>query len=355
MKRQRLLVIFEKVLVPLISISIGLGAALVIATILGESPVKVLGILLEGAFGNNTQIGYSLYYATPLLFTGLSVAWAFRVGLFNIGGEGQMMLGGVAMAALGIAFPNLPAVVALPMILFVGFFVGGAWGALAGWFKAKRGCHEVLSSILLNFISYSLCSFLILHVLKNPDSQSPETAPIGVGFELPVLGFGGTSPVNASIFLAVLAAFAFWFVFAKTKFGFVQRMSGEALQVARRAGVSVDKQIIFAMFLSGGLAGLGGISQILGYLHKAKDGFPAGAGFMGIAVALLGRNSAIGVLLASLLFGVLTQGALNLDLDTEKVSRDLAVVIQAFIVLSVASQVGLQQLFKTWVERRREP
>jgi ABC-type uncharacterized transport system permease subunit len=336
----------QKMILPLISLAIGLGAALLLAVFLGESASNVLGILLRGAFGSSTQIGYSLYYATPLILTGLSVAWAFRAGLFNIGGEGQMTVGGVALAAVGIGFSDLPSVVALPLALAACFVSAGLWGALAGWLKAKRGCHEVLATILLNFIAYGLTSYLMLSILKNPDSQNPETKPLGAGYLLSSLtSIGGSSPLSTAIFISLLAVAMYAFIFAKTRFGFLQRMAGGAAEVGKRAGINMDRQVIWAMFISGGLSGLAAVGPILGFAGKAREGFAAGAGFVGIAVALLGRNSAIGVLLAALLFGVLTKGALDLDLDTDKVTRDLAVVIQAFIVLAVASDKGWRDLY----------
>ncbi|MEK7356876.1 MAG: ABC transporter permease [Bdellovibrionota bacterium] len=337
---------------PLVSFLIGVSAALAISWILGENPIEVARILVNGAFGSATQIGYSLFYATPLIFTGLSVAWAFKAGLFNIGAEGQMTLGGLAMAIVGISLSGLPAVVAIPVAFVVAFVVGGLWGALAGWMKAKRGCHEVLTTILLNFVAYGVSSFFILSVFRNRDVQSPETEVVGDGFQIGAMEWlGGTSPLNWSFAYALIAAVLFHFIFKKTRLGFYQRMAGGAPMTGRLAGIGMDRQTIIAMFVSGGLAALAGASPVLGFMFKAREGFSGGAGFVGIAVALLGRNSAFGVVAAAILFGALTRGALDLDLDTEKVSRDLATVIQALIVLAVASQVGLGQLWTKMTER----
>ena len=321
----------------------GVACALAIAAALGEDPLLVLQVMVQGAFGSATQIGYSLYYATPLMLTGLSVAWAFRAGLFNIGAEGQMTLGGLAMAVVGIVFAGAPPIIAIPLALFAAFMVGGLWGGFAGWMKAKRGCHEVLATILLNFVAYGLSSFLILNVFKDPVSQVPETKPVGAGYQLGQLSMiGGTSPVNWSLFIAVIALVVFWFIFKRTRLGFYQRLVGGAPMVGRFAGLSMDQQVILAMFFSGGFAALAGASPVLGFALKAREGFAGGAGFVGIAVALLGKNSPVGIFFSAILFGALTKGALDLDLDTEKVSRDLALVIQALVVIAVASQAGLQ-------------
>ena len=324
------------------ALSLGFGAALALAAILGENPVNVLNLLVQGAVGTATARGYSLFYATPLILTGLSVAWALRAGLFNIGAEGQMTIGGTAMAAAGILASGLPGFVALPLALTAAFAAGGLWAALAGWIKAKRGCHEVLSTILLNFIAYGISSFVIVQALRDPASQGPETAQVGDTFRIGVIPWiGGASPLNWSLALAVAAAALFGFVFARTRFGFVQRLCGGAPETARRAGHRLDREIVKAMFLSGGLAGLAGAGTVLGFAGRAREGFAGGAGFVGIAVALLGGGSAVGIVAASLLFGMLAKGSLNLEIDADYITRDLAIVIQALVVLAIACQKGL--------------
>ena len=345
----------QRAVVPFAALLIGMACALAIAAIVGENPIKVLRVLVVGAFGSATDFGYSLYYATPLLLTGLSVAWAFRAVLFNIGAEGQMTLGGVAMAAVGIGLPNLPSLVAIPLALTAAFAVGGTWGAVAGWIKARRGCHEVLTTILLNFIAYGLSSFVILSVLKNPTSQVPETALVGAGYQIPLLGefLAGTSPANWTLLFSLVLVAAYGLVFKFTRLGFYQRLAGGAAEVGRRAGISMDRQTILAMFISGGIAALAAASPVLGFAYKTREGFTSNAGFVGVAVALLGRNSPIGIVISALLFGVLTKGALDLDLDTQYVSRDLSTVIQAFIVLAVASHVGFSSLWGHFLERMR--
>ncbi len=340
---------FDRFLLPVLALILGLSVALALAAISGENPLEVLMILLRGSLGSATQIGYSLFYATPLIFTGISVAWAFKSGLFNIGAEGQMAIGGLAMAVVGICFPTMPSLVAIPLALFAAFFAGGMWGAIAGWMKAKRGCHEVLATILLNFVAYGLVGFFILSVFNNQESASPETMAIGASYQLSEMTWlGGTSPLSTAFFYAVVALAIYGFVFKKTLWGFRQRLTGGAPGVALRAGVNLDREIIKAMFMAGGFAGLAGLGLVLGFAHKAREGFTSGLGFVGIAVALLGRNSAIGIFLAALLFGVLTKGALDLDIDTESVTRDLAVVIQALIVIAIASHQGLHDLFLRW-------
>ena len=337
--------ILSSLLIPAVSFVFGLGVALIIAAILDENPLHVLEVLVSGSMGSATNFGYSLYYATPLLLTGLSVAWAFRAGLFNIGAEGQMAFGGLAMAITGIECKGLPFYLALPLAFVAAFLSGGAWGAIAGWIKAKRGCHEVLVTILLNFVAYGITGFFILSVFKNPDSQVPETAPVGLGFQIPAVPFiGGMSPLNCSLLLSIVMVLVYGFIFRRTKLGFYQKMTGGAPEVGRRAGIDIDRQIILAMFISGGIAALAAASPVLGFAMKDREGFTANAGFVGVAVALLGRNNPVGIMASALLFGMLTKGALDLDLDTDYVTRDLATVIQALIVLAVASSLGIQTL-----------
>ncbi len=328
------------------ALALGVFLALIVVAVLGDSPLNVLRIMFDSALASPTQVGYSLYYATPLLLTGLSVAWAGRAGLFNIGAEGQMTIGGVVMAAVGLAFPALPSFFAIPLALFAGFFAGGVWGAIAGWMKAKRGCHEVLSTILLNFVAYGLAAYTIVGLLKNPASQSPETAVVGDGYQIAqISGLGGTSPLNWALLLSVMCLVFYWFIFKKTRLGFHQRLAGGAPIAGRLAGVKMDRQVITAMFFSGGFAALAAAGPVLGFAHKAREGFAGGAGFVGIAVALLGRGRPIGILFSALLFGVLIKGSLDLDIDTDFVSRDLSTVIQALIVIAVASQPGLMTGF----------
>ncbi len=328
---------------------LALFAVLGLALLLGENAFEVARIIWLGAWGSSTAMGYSLYYATPLILTGLSVAWAMRVGLFNIGAEGQMTMGGIAMVALGILWKDLHPVLAWPLALLVGAVVGAIWAAVPAWFKVRRGTHEVLVCILMNFVAYGVGGYLILHVLRNPESQNPETLEIGSGFHWPPLSWvGGQSPLNATLLLAIVVIVVFAWLGARTRFGLHQRWVGGASEFAARSGISPQLHQVTAMLISGALAGIAGSSILLGYLHKAREGFAGGAGFIGIAVALLGGLRPWGVLAAAILFGGLQKGAIDLDLDTEKISRDLATVMQAMVVAAVAA---LPILNEFWSKR----
>lgn len=335
------------------AIAIGVGVALCLTGFLGENPLDVAFVLVNGSIGSATSFGYSLFYATPLIFTGLAVAWALRAGLFNIGAEGQMTIGGIAMATVGILFDGASAWLAWPLALVAGFAAGAFWGWIVGWLKIHRGVHEVLGSILMNFVSYGIAGLFILNIFRNTESANPETVELGHGFQLAVLDWiGGTSPLNIAFVFALIFAGVVDLVIRRSKVGLRLRWVGAAPEFAKRSGVSISKESIRAMAISGGLAGLAGASVILGYMHKAREGFSSGAGFVGIAVALLGRANAWGVVAAALLFGSLQKGSLDLDIDTEKISRDLAVVIQALIVLAVASRPVIEKPIREWLERR---
>jgi general nucleoside transport system permease protein len=332
----------------LFSVSFGIVICLCLAAVLGENPFYVLKVLIVGAFGSLTNIGYTLFYTTPLIFTGLSVALAFHGGLFNIGAEGQLYMGALFLAAVGILAPDLPPGVAPVVGIGAALLGGGIWGSLAGWLKSYRGSHEVIVTIMLNFISYSICGFAIMNIFKNPNSQNPETYPIGAAYHLG--GFGEistSSPLNLSFILACLAALAVWILLFKTKWGYELRLTGHRPETARRAGIPVRLRLMQAMCLSGALAGLVGVNEIMGFSHKFRDQFSAGYGFIGIAVALLGRNRPAGVLGAALLFGALQKGSLDLELDTEKITRDMAGVMQAFIILFVASESYWVKLYES--------
>lgn len=325
----------------MIGVISSIGAALIVCLIfsylIGENPLVVLTSLIHGATGNVSNLGYTLFYATPLIWTGLSVAVAFHAGLFNIGAEGQLYFGALVMTSFALAFPKFP--FAIPLGIIASFIGGGFWGAIAGYLKAYRRNHEVIVTIMLNFISYAFCSFAILHLIKNPLSPNPESAEVGGSYFLSGLGkISETSPVNLSFPLALLTSGIVWFLLYRTTWGFNVRLCGASPETAKRSGVDVKKYIFQAMTISGGLAGLVAVNEVMGSAHKFRDQFSSGYGFMGIAVALLGKNRPLGIILAALVFGALQKGSLDLELDTERITRDLALIIEALIILFVASQ-----------------
>lgn len=323
---------------PLLSVILGLGLGLMVTQIAGENPWNVLQILARSAFGSRYDFGMTLFYSTPLIFTGLSVAFAFQAGLFNIGAEGQLALGALAAAAMGIYFPHLPFPLAPLIAAGVAFFAGAVWGAIPGWLRAKRGSHEVINTIMLNFIAAGLTSWVTLYLLRNPESQNPETAEVGAGYLIPHLTMFGESALSLALPLALLTAFLFWYFLWKTALGYEIRAVGQNEAAARAAGIDSAKIRILAMTIAGGLAGLVAVSEVLGSAARFKLGFSPGYGFMGIAVALLGRNHPVGVVLSALLFGALHKGTSDLDLETENITRDLALILQSLVILCVSAE-----------------
>jgi general nucleoside transport system permease protein len=323
---------------PILAVLLGLVLGLSATWIAGENPWHVLTILARGAFGSSYNLGMTLFHATPLIFTGLSVAVAFHAGLFNIGAEGQLTCGALAAAAVGAVWPGLGAPFAPVLAGLAALAAGTAWGAIPGWLRARRGSHEVISTIMLNFIAAGLASYVALYVLRNPESQNPETRPIGAGFCIPQFGAFGTAPVSAALPLALLAAALVWILLWRTVLGFEIRAVGQSESAARAAGINPGGIRIIAMSLAGGLAGLVAVGEVLGNAGKFRVGFSPEYGFMGIAVALLGRNQPAGVVAAALLFGALHNGATELDLETEHVTREVSLIFQALIILSVSAE-----------------
>jgi general nucleoside transport system permease protein len=316
---------------PLIAVALALlaGAGFILA--IGEDPFAVYALMLRETLGTGYGIGQTLFKATPLIFCGLAVAVGFRAGLFNIGAEGQLTVAAFAAALAGTQFVDLPHVLLLPLILLVAIAAGAAWGAVPGVLKARFGSHEVINTIMLNFIAFALVSYLGRGVFQ---PATVRTAEIGAWATLPRLdawfpALRG-SPANLSLLLALLAAVAVGVVLFRTRLGFEVRALGLNATAARYGGVPVGATQVRAMAISGALAGLAGMNFVLGYKHFFELGFSAGAGFMGIAVALLGRNHPAGVVLAALFFGALSHGGLAIS---QRVPKELVDILQAIVIL----------------------
>jgi ABC-type uncharacterized transport system permease subunit len=364
--------LLRELLFPLIAVvaAFFIGGLIVLA--IGDDPLEVYRLLLSSAFsfydalGNFTfdNWGYTLFYATPLIFTGLAVALAFKCGLLNIGAEGQLYVGAFAAAWVGFTFTGAPGFVLVPLSVLAAILAGGVWGAIPGVLKARFGSHEVINTIMLNFIAVGLLSYLVQHHYKeagDPIMQTGEIAhqahiarlhtllaPLGIDFPQRI-------PLNVAFLLALLTCFAVWVFLWRTKWGYEIRAVGSNPAAAEYGGISVPRQIILAMALSGTLAGMVGINEVLGYRYRYYHDFSAHYGFTGIAVALLGRNHPAGIVLAAILFGALTRGALFVDIFTERVSKDLVQVLQAIIILFVAMEAlfrgSLARFLPAWARK----
>lgn len=339
----------RKFLQPVLAVVVGLAVGLCFTWFAGENPWHVLRIMARSAFGSGYDVGMTLFYTTPLIFTGLSVAVAFQAGLFNIGAEGQLILGALAAGAVGAVWPGVPWPVAPLLAGTAALLAGTLWGAIPGWLRARRGSHEVINTIMLNFIAAGIASYVTIYLLKNPATQNPETRPIGAGYLIHQFAIFGGAPVSMALPLAIVAAILVWILLWRTVIGFEMRAVGQNESAARTAGIDAGKIRILAMCLAGGLAGLVGVGEVLGNAGKFRLGFSPQYGFIGIAVALLGRNQPAGVIAAALLFGALHKGTADLDLETEHVTREVSLILQALIILSVSAE-GLW----SWMKRRGE-
>jgi simple sugar transport system permease protein len=305
------------------------------------------GALFQGSFGSIYAISETLVAATPVVLAGLGIALGFRAGLFNIGAEGQVIVGGIAAVYVGFAFTDLPIYVHLPLALLAGAVAGALWASIAGWLKAATGAHEVITTIMLNLIAVRLLEYL----LRNPPLQregrsDPISESVLASASLPRLltYLDPSLRVNAGILIAiVLVGFVYWLLF-RTTLGFEFRASGFNPDAARYAGMRAGVIIVVTMAIAGALAGLAGANQVLGVLGRASPGFSGGVGFDAIAVALLGRSHPVGVLLAGLLFGALEAGGRQMQVSAG-VSIDLIGIIQALIVVFIAAPLLVQSIF----------
>ena len=318
---------------------VGIALCLGIVAAVGESPWLVLKVLFTSGFGSAYDFGQVLYYATSLILTGLAVFIPLRAGLFNIGAEGQLTMGALAMTAVGLYARQTPAFFAPLLALAFGIFVSGLWGFIPGILKTKRGSHEVILTMMLNFVAAGIANYLITGPMQSSSSQNPETDSVAEVFRFqnwdPIHLWSPDSPANMSFLVAVLLCFAVWFWSRKAVSGFEQKVSGYGPEISATAGLDAKKYQLWSMTIAGALAGLVGMNEILGAAGKFRLGFSPDLGFMGIAVALLARGNALGVLPAAVLFAVLQKGASDLDLETQTITRDFARILQAVIILSV--------------------
>ena len=332
----------DLVLLPLVCLGLALLAAGLVVLLVGQDPVRVMTVLVQGALGTQRGLSYTLYYATTFIFTGLAVAVAFHGGLFNIGGEGQAIMGGLGtgLAALYLS-ALLPAWLMLPVMLISGALFGLVWAIVPGYLQAYRGSHIVITTIMFNFIASSVLVYLLVNHLRPPGTMSVESAPFAESAKLPAvhealaaLGIAWpSSPLNLSLLLALLACLGVYLFLWRTRGGYHLRAVGSSPGAAEYAGIKSTHQLVIAMSISGALAGLVGMNEIAGVNGKLLLEFVSGAGFTGIAVSLMGRNHPLGIILASMLFGALFQGGAEVAFEVPGFSRDMVVMVQGFIVL----------------------
>ncbi len=300
----------------------------------GTDPYTGFSALLGGALGGPKAIAETLAQTTNLLFPALGICLAFRAGLFNIGAEGQLLIGGLAAGAIG-AHLMVPGPLAIPVILICGFVGGGLWGALAGWMKSQFAANEIISTLMLNFVAISIANYLVSGPLKSPVATGAETAPLPQSsWLLPLMP---DTRVTVALLIALVIAGIIQFIFTRTVFGYDLRAVGEAPEAARRNGVNIKTLTWIAMGLSGGIAGLGGASIVAGELHRFNTQLSSQYGFTAIAVALVGDLHPLWVCLAAFGFGILESGGLAMQASAN-VPKDAIHVIEGIIILVLAAR-----------------
>jgi len=357
--QRRWMVAAQKIGAPLISASLAVVVGSLIIWASGYDPRAAFIALFEGSFGSPKAIGDTLLKATPLILTGLAVAYGFRAGLFNIGAEGQLFLGGLAATWLGLSLAGLPWFLLIPLMLLASMLAGAAWAFVPAILKARIGAHEVITTMMFTYIGRYLVSYLVIGPLKAP-GQIPQTAELPdagqlsriqalfseatlASFEFLKLGRG-----HLGIVVAVLAAVLVWFVLKYTTLGYENRAVGFNPWASQTAGISVQWTTVKALCISGGLAGLAGSTEVMGVHHRLFDQFSSGFGFTGIAVALLAKNHPIGVIPAALLFGALAAGAGRMQFQAD-VPQKIVLIIQALVIFFVAAEEIV-----LWFIRRRQ-
>ena len=308
------------------------GAIVLLAT--GYSPIDAYLALIRGAFGDIYGIGQTLTQATPIIFTALAFIFAFKCGLFNIGAEGQLLIGGFTAALVGISFGDLPIYVHLPLALLAGAAGGALWGFIPGILKARLGAHEVITSMMLSYVALYITSYMVNYPFIAPPGWVAQTVLVAPSAELPRIL--PPTQLSASIFIAIGMAIITTLILDRTVLGYEVRAVGLNTSAAKSNGINVKNTIVFAFVLSGALAGLGGAGEILGVHHRFINGFSPGYGFDGLAVGLIGGLNPIGSILAAILLGALRAGGMTMNTFTG-VPIDIVSVLQGLVVLFVAA------------------
>ena len=340
-------------LVPLLNLALAFLISGAVIFAIGESPLESTAILLRGAFGSGEGVGYTLFYATNFIFTGLAFAVAAHAGLFNIGVEGQAYIGGLGVALASLYFEHLPQPLIILIAIILSATFGAAWAFIPAILQAKRGSHLVITTMMFNFIASALMVYLLVNVLKPPGDMAPESRTFIENARMPHLNnlFGlntSTSPLNLAFVWALICAAGVWLLIWRTRLGYELRTLGASPDAARYAGMPVTWLTIIALMISGGLGGFLALNEVMGAQNHLYEAFSGGYGFVGIAVALMGRNRSIGIILASILFGALYQGGAELAFDKPAITRDMIVLVQGLVILSVGA---LEHLFRPTLAR----
>ena len=354
MRNLSLLRVGRAMLIPALALVTALIIGAIIMVIFGDDPIAAYRGLVEGAFGGGRSWSLTIRKTTPLILTGLSVAVAFKAGLFNIGASGQFIMGTVASVAVGVNFAGLPAAIHLPLALLAGIAGGMVWGAIPGLLKVTTGAHEVIVTIMLNYVASLFAGWTVYAGGTQGQTPGPlwdstagpisETADVLASAQLPWI-VGPPYRIHYGVILALLAAILIWWLIFKTVIGFEIRTVGLNAKAARYAGMRVPQRIVLAMVIAGGLAGLAGAIETLGLNHKFAPEFSGAVGFDGITVALLGQTHPLGVVLSAFMLGALDAGSARMQFESG-VAADIIQIIQALVLAFVAAPTIIRTLFR---------
>ncbi len=342
-RASRLQLLTGSLIIPVLSVLIALVVGGILLAITGANPLEVYWALIQGAFLRNRALGNTLVVATPYILLGLGVSLSFTAGLFNIGAEGQFYVGALVGVWIGFALPGLPMFVHLPLALLGGALAGALWGGIAGLLKATRGAHEVITTIMLNYIAFALTDFMVNGPLRS-EGTAPRTPDVQPGAVLPEI-FGAPDRLHWGFVLALLLLAAYWFLTKRMPLGFSIQTVGANPDAARYAGISVQRTTVIAMLISGGLCGLAGAVEVLGVYRYMPAAFTTGYGFDSIAISLLGQGHPIGIFVAAILFGAMNNGATYMQFAAG-VSNNIIAVLQAFIVIFVGAPAIIKSLIR---------
>jgi len=334
--------VWRTIAVQVVAVLLAVLIGAIILLVSGANPIEAYAALLRGSFGTTTALGRTLEKATPLIFSGLAVAFAFKAGMFNIGAQGQLLLGAITAAFLGFAIHGLPAFIHMPLALIGGALAGGLYGVIPGALKAYRGAHEVIVTIMLNYIAINITDYLA-------DGPWKDTSPGNIVARTPVIdpsaAIGRLGPVPIGFIIAILIAFIVWWLLYKTTIGFEIRMVGLSPDAARYAGIRVARTLILTMVISAILAGIGGAVETQGVVGRFQPGFNTGLGFDGITVAMLGKTHPFGTIPAAILVGAMKAGSSEMQFASG-VAKEITDVIQALILFFVAADVIVRTLLR---------
>ena len=357
--RRHLLSVLRRIGTPLVSVALAIGVGSIIIWVSGYDPGAAFAALFKGAFGSPKAVGDTLLKSTPLILTGLAVAYGFRAGLFNIGAEGQLFMGGLAATALGLVLGGISWWISVPLMLIAAMLAGAAWAFIPALLKARIGAHEVITTMMFTYIAKYFVSFLVNGPMREP-GNIPQTRALDPAAQLPriaslfsdatreAMQFLNLGRGHMGIVVALIAAVVVWLILKYTTLGFENRAVGLNRWASETAGISVQWTTVKALCISGMLAGLSGATEVMGVHHRLFDSFSSGFGFTGIAVALLAKNHPLGVIPAALLFGALSAGATTMQFEA-KVPQDIIQIIQALVIFFVAAEEIV-----LWFVRRRQ-